>query len=99
MKKLIVTIAIVLGMGLTTFAQDGAFAPNDAFGGGLMGRGATPDGGLFVPGFMLDLDGLMTPGLPGHGSNTNMDAPLGSGIALLLGLGGAYLVAKKRKEE
>lgn len=28
-----------------------------------------------------------------------MDAPLGAGIALLAALGGAYLVAKKRREE
>ncbi len=101
MKKLVVTIAIVLGMGLTTFAQDMAFAQNEAFatGGGLMGRGGIESGNVFAPGLMLDFSGLVTPGLPDHGSDTNMNAPLGSGIALLLGLGGAYLVAKKRKEE
>ena len=101
MKKLVVTIAIVLGMGLTTFAQDMAFAQNEAFatGGGLMGRGGIESGNVFAPGLMLDLDALM-PALPEHGETDNQNAaPLGSGIALLLGLGGAYLVAKKRKEE
>ena len=100
MKKLVVTIAIVLGMGLTTFAQDMAFAQNEAFatGGGLMGRGGIESGNVFAPGLMLDFSGLM-PALPEHGSDTNMNAPLGSGIALLLGLGGAYLIAKKRKEQ
>ena len=39
------------------------------------------------------------PGLPGHGSEGHQDAPLGSGIAVLAALGGAYLVAKKRKED
>ena len=39
------------------------------------------------------------PGLPGHGSEGHQDAPLGSGIVLLSALGGAYLVAKKRREE
>ena len=101
MKKLVVTIAIVLGMGLTTFAQDMAFAQNEAFatGGGLMGRGGIESGNVFAPGLMLDLNGLITPGLPEHGMTDNQNAPLGSGIALLLGLGGAYLVAKKRKEQ
>jgi LPXTG-motif cell wall-anchored protein len=37
--------------------------------------------------------------LPQHTQTTSQDAPLGSGIALLLGLGGAYLVAKRRKED
>ena len=36
--------------------------------------------------------------LPDHGLNTDVNAPLGSGIALLLGLGAAYAL-KKRKEE
>ena len=39
------------------------------------------------------------PNLPSHGQSSNQDAPLGSGIAVLLGLGAAYMVAKKRKED
>ena len=35
-----------------------------------------------------------------HFSNTDFDAlPLGSGIVVLVGLGAAYAVAKRRKEE
>ena len=64
-----------------------------------MGRGGIESGNVFAPGLMLDLNGLITPGLPEHGMTDNQNAPLGSGIALLLGLGGAYLVAKKRKEQ
>lgn len=39
------------------------------------------------------------PGLPGHGSSDNQDAPLGSGLVVLVGLGAAYAFAKRRKEE
>jgi LPXTG-motif cell wall-anchored protein len=38
--------------------------------------------------------------MPEHGLNYDQEAaPLGSGIAVLIGLGGAYFVRKKRKEE
>ena len=95
MKKLIITIAIVLGLSLTTFAQD-AFG-----GGGLFQRGAIEDNGLGFTGFYLnlDLEGALMPGLPTHGQETNQNAPLGTGIVILAALGGAYLVAKRRKEE
>ena len=87
MKKLILTLAIVLGLGLTTFAD-----PNS---GGLFHRGATPEksGNRENNGPLLPLQ---------HGDPLNADAdqvPVGSGIALLAALGGAYLVGKKRKEE
>ena len=89
MKKLALTIAVVLGLSLTTFAN------ND---GGLFQRGATET----TNGVYGDRGGVMTPGLPGggeHGLTDNGDAPLGSGVAVLLGLGAAYMVAKKRKED
>lgn len=84
MKKLALTIAIVLGLGLTTFAD-----PN---GGGLFKRGAEPEEGT------RDAAPIT---MPAHGENTNQDGttPLGTGIAVLAALGGAYLVAKKRREE
>ena len=42
-----------------------------------------------------------SPMLPGHGETGNQDAdgPLGSGIAVLMGLGAAYALSKKRKDE
>ena len=86
MKKLALTLAIVLGLGMTTFANS-----ND---GGLFQRGTSesaPTAGLF--------SNRDFPGLPGHGSEGNEPAPLGSGVAVLLGLGAAYFVAKKRKED
>jgi LPXTG-motif cell wall-anchored protein len=39
------------------------------------------------------------PMLPDHNATGHQDAPLGSGIAVLLGLGAAYMVTKKRKED
>ena len=92
MKKLALTAAIVLGLGLTTFAD-----PNQ--GGGLFQRGAVSNDanmGYFDNSREGGLRG--TPGLPVHGSDTTEDAPLGTGIAVLLGLGAAYLWEKKRKQ-
>ncbi|MBQ6306818.1 MAG: hypothetical protein IJK78_09655 [Bacteroidales bacterium] len=87
MKKLALTIAIVLGLTLTTFAN------ND---GGLFQRGASePTSGVYG-----DREGgIITPIVPNHGETGNQNAPLGSGVAVLLGLGAAYMVAKKRREE
>ena len=89
MKKLALTIAVVLGLSLTTFANT-----ND---GGLFQRGASES----TNGVYGDRDGALMggPGLPGHGETGNQDAPLGSGVAVLLGLGAAYIVAKKHREE
>lgn len=95
MKKLIITIAIVLGMGISGFAQQDNFFG----GGGLFERGANGED-LFGPGINWELNsGLMTPALPSHGLNTDFESPVGSGLAVLITLGGAYLVARKRKEE
>lgn len=90
MKKLALTIAIVLGLGMMTFAN-----PN---GGGLFQRGIA-DEEYYGSGYYGNRNQYNSPLLPQHGLYENQDAPLGGGIVLLLGLGGAYLVAKKRKEE
>ena len=90
MKKLVLTIAIVLGMTFAASAQ--YFGDNgQPQGGGLFGRGETRD---------ADNDGgVSAPLLPGHGQTTNQDAPLGSGALLLVGFGAAYAVAKKNRKE
>ena len=49
--------------------------------------------------FELFGDRTTAPGLPGHDLSTNQDAPLGSGLVVLVGLGAAYAFAKRRKEE
>ena len=87
MKKLALTIAIVLGMSVSTFAE---------YGGGMFQRGAVSEEVYFNP-HRTD-----NPLIPDHGLFSNQDAnetPLGGGIALLMGLGAAYMVAKKRKED
>ena len=83
MKKLVLTIAVVLGLGLATYAN------ND---GGLFQRGASEpeENTFFRSGGMV---------LPPHDSDENHDAPLGTGIAVLTALGAAYVVAIKRKED
>ena len=95
MKKLIITTAIVLGMSMTSFAD-----PN---GGGLFQRGIA-DEEYYGMGYYNN--GMRTsngsPMLPTHGAITNQDAdqtPIGSGLAVLALLGGAYLIGKKRREE
>ena len=93
MKKTIITLTLILGITMTTFAD-----------GGLFNRGNNAKYGQSSgytyfnakePGMR---EGIM-PGIPGHGSENNEPAPLGSGIAVLVGLGAAYLVGKKRREE
>jgi len=86
MKKLALTIAILLGVSMTTFAN-----PK---GGGVFNRGESMETEnnreIFTP---------MLPTTHGLDSNQNGDTPVGSGIVLLTALGAAYLVGKKRREE
>ena len=88
MKKLTLIIAIVLGLSMTTFA--------DPDGGGLFQRGTSEE-------TLYNRDGgspmLVFPDLPGHGSEGNEPAPLGSGIALLTALGAAYAMSKRNKKD
>ena len=92
MKKLIATTAIILGLTMTTFAQ-----------GGLFHRGASaPDSERAEYSLREGKSGdsEATPMLPNHTTDGgNQPAPVGSGIAVLMGLGAAYLVGKKRREE
>ena len=89
MKKLIMTSAIVLALSFTTFAQGGSMFHRE--NSGENGTSLYESKGGFNKGF--------GPNLPGHGETGDVDAPLGSGIVLLAGLGAAYMVAKKRREE
>ena len=85
MKKLALTIAIVLTMGIGAYAQYG----------GLLGFGPNPDGD---PG-EVNTTPLILPGSHGDPNDADGETPLGSGIAVLAGLGAAYFVAKKRREK
>ena len=87
MKKQIITIAILLGLGLTGLAQ------GDNHQGGMFQRGAEPreySNGLRDP----DIPMLPTQ----HGQDGDQTSPLGSGIIVLLGMGAAYLAGKRRED-
>jgi hypothetical protein len=93
MKKLILTSAIILGISLTTFADGGLFNR------GNNARYGQNSGFIYFNAQDAVRQDVNTPLLPLHGSGDNVDAPLGSGIAVLMGLGAAYLVGKKRNEK
>lgn len=92
MKKTFLTISIILGIAFSGIAQQG---------GGLFGRGYSEKNNVNQTSSNRDGGSLLT--LPNeHGFQNDTEAtttPLGSGIAVLMGLGGAYLVAKRRKED
>ena len=88
MKKLALTLAIVLTMGLGAYAQEGS---------GLFGFGKSYDDNNRGGELFRDV----TPGLPGgggHGSTDDGDAPLGGGALLLIGFGAAYALKKKNEK-
>jgi len=90
MKKLIMTIAIALIMGTTVFAQegDGMLRRSRDYEAARRGNNPNRGGSLVLPNeHGLDIDSEGTEG------------PLGSGVAVLLGLGAAYAFAKRRKED
>ena len=85
MKKSIFTLVLLVGLLATASAQNR----------GLFDRG--PETGMDYYSEYRGDGGLILP--DSHGGNGDVDAPLGTGTALLLGLGAAYLVSKKRREE
>ena len=98
MKKQLITLEIVFTLGLGGFAQESEGYGNPSRGnGGLFQKG--PNDELFD---YHEMDN--TPLMPMvHGSQYNVTGngeptPLGSGIAVLLGLGAAYAFAKKREK-
>ena len=84
MKKTIMTIAIVLTMGLSAFAQSSLLGRDDYYDENFRdGETVTPD----------------LPGGFGYSGDQPGTTPIGSGIAVLTALGAAYLVGKRRREE
>ena len=98
MKKLVLTTALILALGLTTFAQSGGGALRrskeyrEYMNAGKMNNQA---GGLRT----TNNTPLLPDGFGNPGDFDGTDAPLGSGIAVLIGLGAAYAIGKKRKED
>lgn len=99
MKKQIMTIALVLGLGMTAFAQQA--------GGGLFYRGESRHSSndrnspswapFFLPehGSIFNGDADFDPGP----DPTDPPAPLGGGALLLVGFGAAYAMAKRNKKD
>lgn len=87
MKKIALTIALVLALGLGANAQIGI---SDAFFNDWAQSDFLRDGGL----------GLMLPGLPGdHGLGGDVPAPLGSGLIILGALGAGYAYSKRKDDK
>lgn len=88
MNKLLITIAIMLGLNSMAFAEDGLFQ-----------RGTNYDEEQML--FMLRSNNV--PILPYqhnlYGDQDADAAPLGGGILTLIGLGAGYAMAKKKKNE
>ena len=99
MKKLVLTIAIVLGMTFGASAQyfDNGKNNGPRQGGGLFGYGAVSDEYFYGAGGYDRNTGLL-PLLPLHNQEDNQDAPLGGGALLLIGMSAAYAMAKKNKK-
>lgn len=85
MKKVILTLIIILGMALAAAAQ-----------GGLFQYGAVSDEDYYGAGNRDGETPLIS--LPStHGDATDSPAPLGSGALLLIGFGVAYALKKNRR--
>lgn len=79
MKRIVLSIALVLAFGLGANAQkDGFFNDWDDVSNGLDRTG-------------IEMPSL--PG--GHGESGDVTAPLGTGLLILTALGGAYILKKK----
>ena len=97
MKKTLLTFAIVLGISLCSFAQGGLFqygeVSDEDYYAGTAWYALNQNNE-----FQVHKGGglLITPNLPSHGEEDNMDAPLGSGALLLIGFGAAYALKKKK---
>ena len=91
MKKTIITLAIIFGLGI------GAFAQQDN-GGGLFQYGSTSDYFYGSEWNNYNRDGLALNVALMHGLTGSQPAPLGGGALLLIGFGAAYAMGKRRKE-
>ena len=90
MKKILLSVAIVLAMGFGASAQRGG---ND----NLFSSWNDVSNGLDrIDNYELN---LRDPGLPGSHGGGDTPAPLGSGLVILGALGAGYAVAKRKREE
>ena len=86
MKKTITTIAILFALTLGGAAQSLFQRDGDIYNGNDRLNDPTNEGPMIS--------------LPEkHGETGDQPAPLGSGVAVLIGFGAAYALGKKRREE
>lgn len=99
MKKQIMTIALVLGLGMTALAQQA--------GGGLFNRGESKQSSndrnspYWSPFYLPEHGGIFNGDAdldPGPDPN-DPPAPLGGGALLLIGFGAAYAMTKRKKKD
>ena len=81
MKRIVLSIALVLTLGLSVNAQSDGFFKSTYQDANEEARTGT---------------GRALPGVPGFGDE-DVDAPLGSGLLLLAGMGAAYALRRRRK--
>jgi len=88
MKKVLVTLSLVIVLGLGANAQyfDNTQATDGFF--------STTPSGQYRDG---SADDIVFPGMPGMGMYTDQSAPLGSGLVLLAGMGLAYGLKRREK--
>ena len=107
MKKILLTIAIVLTMGLVAGAQQSPNTNNNNNNNSNNSNNKNGNTNANRDTFFNDWEDIdngmdrepdMMPLLPGsHGVNGDQDAPLGSGLLVLTALGGAYLLRRREK--
>lgn len=86
MKKTVFTIAIVLGMACSAFAQHG----------GMFGRGPERQSEKYNSRSDENSGGMINmPNVHNRDKDTDAATPLGGGVLLLVGLGAAYVFKKK----
>lgn len=85
MKRVIITLSFIAALGLNVNAQNKSTQSSDGF---------------FNNSTLTETnyrEGFGNPNLPGRDEFTDQDAPLGSGLLLLAGMGAAYALRRKRK--
>lgn len=84
MKKILLTLVLMLTLGLYSNAQrtDGFFNNVDVYNSNIRTG---------------DLDDYITPAFPQY-QNGDQSAPLGTGLFLLTALGAGYAVSRRRKK-
>lgn len=91
MKKVFFTLALALGLTLTVAAQSR----------GLFDYGPTKGTGenYYTDNYDRDPNAPLFALPSQHGEEGDVSTPLGTGTAILLGLGAAYLVGKKTRKK